>query len=147
MINFQDFKKDGEVDWEAYRKAQVSSGERCESCGRFIVFGTGKSTACSLCKTINESSKIVKHDKFIRCPKCSSTFTAEDLSEFDIYEDGEHDIDCPNCKYFFVIETIITYNFSSPAIVDIDDDDDYDEDESYDEDEYKDDYRSIEDSV
>ena len=53
----------------------------------------------------------------IRCPKCKNTFEPIEFLDFDIYEDGEHDLDCPLCKHFFIVETTVAYSYESPAFV------------------------------
>lgn len=126
MTNFADFTVDGTTDWEAYREAQIQAGEICCKCGRYLVFHkTGQITMCSSCKSIQESKESIQHDTYIRCPKCGNSYEALEFSEFDIFEEGEHDVDCPSCGYFFIVETAVSYNFTSPAVADeIEDDSD-----------------------
>lgn len=130
MINFKDFTVNGTTDWKAYKDAQKSVGEICHQCERYITLNRNskEKTLCSLCKSMSKSPESVQHDKFIRCPKCNEVFEPIAFIDFDIYEEGEHDLDCPKCKHFFIIETTVTYTFESPALVDEEDDDeDYDD--------------------
>jgi len=124
MTNIKDFTVNGSTDWRAYKQAQIAAGEICYQCERYIVFHekTEQRTLCSTCKTVNESTDSVKHNKFIRCPKCHSVFEPLTFSEFDIYEEGDHDVDCPKCNYFFIVETVVTYSFESPAVMDKEED-------------------------
>jgi len=132
MVNFKDFTKSGSTDWKSYKNAQIESGEICCQCGRYIALNkdSGKKTLCSSCKTLNDSSESTVHDGLIRCPKCHGTFEPSTFSEYDIYEDGEHDLDCPSCGYFFVVDTTVNYLFESPSMADIvadkEEDGDYD---------------------
>jgi len=126
MVNIKNFAKNDGTDWGAYREAQVKAGEICCKCGRYLVFNkTGCQTICNSCVAVQDSKETVRHDKYIRCPKCNTTFEAQIFLDFDIYEEGDHDVDCPECGYFFIVETSVTYTFASPAVVDeIEDDSD-----------------------
>ena len=108
-----DFKKpDGSIDWEAYTKAQVATGERCRKCGSYILFGSGYAQECSSCKRLQTDGEVA-HESFIRCPACGQTFNP--CGDYDVYNEGENDITCPSCAHEFTIETRITCSFTSPA--------------------------------
>jgi DNA-directed RNA polymerase subunit RPC12/RpoP len=140
MVNISDFVIDGEMRWDLYTQARIDAGEICYQCSRHLTFNKNKGikTLCSSCKALQDSKSSISHDTYIRCPKCKTSYLPDAFREYSVFEEGEHDIDCPKCGYFFIIETTISYSFESPAL---DDEDDFDEGEdeigyTYEEDEF-----------
>ena len=54
-------------------------------------------------------------DEFVICPYCGYAIPTdlgyEDFPE--LYEDGGHDIDCPECEKSFVLETSVSYSWET----------------------------------
>lgn len=52
---------------------------------------------------------------FVICPYCGyaipTDYGYEDFPE--AYEDGDHEIDCPECKKTFVLETAVSYSWET----------------------------------
>ena len=52
---------------------------------------------------------------FVICPYCGyaipTDFGYEDFPE--IYEDGDHDLECPECEKTFVLETSVSYSWET----------------------------------
>jgi uncharacterized C2H2 Zn-finger protein len=122
MISMDDFKKeDGNIDWKAYREAQINAGEKCYRCEQYIpsYFGTPKPYRhlCNDCEELDTNHDEVNHDNLIRCPKCKHTFSIQDIEAWECYEDGEHDLNCPECEHEFRIETSVSYSFTSPELI------------------------------
>lgn len=129
-LSFKDFTVNGITNWKAYKEAQKAIGDVCYQCERYITLNrnAGKKTLCNSCREAHGSTDSIQHNKLIRCPKCNELFEPVVFRDFDIYEEGEHDLDCPKCKYFFIVETTVTYTFESPAMMDLEDEDeDYDD--------------------
>jgi len=130
MVNIKDFTVGGVTRWDDYRKAKQNAGEICFNCGRNLVLNReikGSSdkfnktlecrTLCSSCRELQTFAGNITNTKYIRCPRCKNTFEPIEFLDFDIYEDGEHDLDCPRCKHFFIVETTVSYSYESPAFV------------------------------
>jgi DNA-directed RNA polymerase subunit RPC12/RpoP len=116
MIKFSDNEdENGDIDWKAYNKAQVDNGEKCYKCGSLILFGSGYPSLCNGCETLRDDKGEVI-SKRIRCPYCKESFDPYDCEMYEVLENGEHSIECPNCDEEFEIETKIEYNFRSPEI-------------------------------
>lgn len=47
----------------------------------------------------------------IFCPWCGEIYEIED--EFDLYDDGEHECQCPSCNKKFTVDTNVSYTFST----------------------------------
>ena len=136
MVSITDYKReDGSFDWDSYRKArdeerrdEVSRGKRCRTCGEYIVFSHGRITQCYSCEHIASDLDDVRHDTAIRCPKCRRTEKVGDGDNYDLYEEGEHEVTCGYCNHEYTVETQVSYSFTSPSVVESEPDPD-DEDE------------------
>ncbi|MBR1738310.1 MAG: hypothetical protein IJ736_15110 [Firmicutes bacterium] len=57
-------------------------------------------------------------DEFVICPHCGyadpTEWGFEDFPE--IYEDGEHEVECPECEKKFVLETHISYFYKTKKL-------------------------------
>jgi len=119
MIDFSDYRnEDGEIDWAAYHKAEIDNGERCITCGThmFSIWEENNYPhKCIQCKELKEPSKVT-HDKLIRCPKCKEKWEPADTEDYEVFQDGEHDICCQHCDHEFTISTMVQYNFTSPEL-------------------------------
>ena len=116
FVKMEDHEKDGHVNWESYKKAQVDNGEMCSRCGSYIYINAdGYKRECMQCKHIAESDRL-NHDRLIRCPSCLHTWSPYGYDDYEILEDGEHDISCPKCDKEFYISTHVSFTFDSPEI-------------------------------
>lgn len=52
---------------------------------------------------------------FVICPYCGNALeTCYGYEEFpEIYEDGDHEIECPECEKTFILETTISYYYET----------------------------------
>lgn len=122
MVSINDFKKpDGDIDWKAYRKAQVDAGENCYSCGSYIVFGRmhGGPQQCRECRDFITQDSSVQHNSRVRCPKCRASLDVHNSEYFELYSENEsgHDIMCIECDHKFRVEVRVTYTFTSPELL------------------------------
>jgi len=116
-IKINDFDNpDGSTDWNAYRKAKKTNGEECTECGRYILFGKGYPDQCSDCKEAKEGRGDLDHDRLVRCPKCRNMWDPWDAEDYDLFNDGTHDVCCTECDHEFEVETQVSYSFRSPAM-------------------------------
>ena len=52
-------------------------------------------------------------NKVPRCPHCGVECDPSDHDWYDLYEEGEHEKECPHCDGEFVISTRVSYSFST----------------------------------
>ena len=117
MVSMKDYEdKNGEVDWKAYRQAQVDAGEKCYKCNTYVMFSKGFRTLCSDCISLGDKGEI-SHDSFIRCPKCKESWDPSYSDDFEVYQDGDHEVHCSECQHKFQITTHVSYTFCSPALI------------------------------
>lgn len=118
MVSINDFKDDkGDVDWKAYRKAQIEHGDKCYKCETYITFNRGNTRSlCHECQSLLSKDE-TSHSSYIRCPSCSATWEPSDCEDFDCYNDGDHDVECPECDHKFKISTCVSYTFISPEMI------------------------------
>lgn len=107
-------KADSEIDWASYQKAQVANGEICIQCKGHILFGCGHPRKCSACENMSERSGEVCHKNMVRCPHCGTISNPSDHEMYELYEEGEHDVSCPQCDESFEVSTAVSYTFTSP---------------------------------
>ena len=48
-----------------------------------------------------------------KCPHCGETIDVAQHEQWELYDEGEHDMECPHCEREFVVSTNITYSFST----------------------------------
>jgi hypothetical protein len=118
MVSIVDYKKeDGSIDFSSYRKAQVDAGEKCYECGEHVtLFAKGYRERCDSCKALDSNADAVSHKSFIRCPSCRQSWETSTFDD-DLYDDGEHEVDCPECNHSFTVTTFVSYSFGSPALL------------------------------
>lgn len=51
-----------------------------------------------------------------KCPHCGTEVNVGDNELWKLYEEGEHDISCPNCDLDFTVTTSVTYSFSTDDV-------------------------------
>jgi hypothetical protein len=119
--SINDFRdKKGHVDWSAYRKRKKETGEECTSCENPITFPKGVPALCRDCQELSGNEGEIDHEKIIRCPACKNNIPVEDFMCCDfaeLFEGGEHKIDCPDCEFEFTVGTDVYYRFTSPALL------------------------------
>src|ERR1017187_3925520 len=104
LINKEDYTKpDGDVDWVAYKKAQIAVGERCPTCRQHIIPAAGKEQHCYSCRKLLEAEGEGYHETFVRCPSCKAMFDPT-IDANDIYAEGDHEVTFTVCKKKFTIE-------------------------------------------
>lgn len=55
------------------------------------------------------------HNEKPKCPHCGYVFI--DLTDYgEIYEDGEHELECPDCDLTFDVSTHVEVSFSTDYI-------------------------------
>jgi len=117
FVNMDDHRKDGQLNWDSYRKAQIENGEYCYKCNTHMIFGgNGYRKCCNSCNDLYKKSSI-DHKKFIRCPACNHTFPVFESGYYELMTEGEHEVSCEECGYDFMVETTIQYNFRSPDLI------------------------------
>jgi hypothetical protein len=113
-----DFKDGaGNIDWKAYRRAEVANGERCsrpECEASFIFSANGKPTLCNPCKEMASERGEIRHDDLVRCPKCGHSWAPDPVDD-SVFSDGENSVACEKCDHDFEVTTIISFSFKSPA--------------------------------
>jgi len=114
-VNFKDYTdEDGSIDWDACRVAEVANGQRCSSCGTFILMPSGHSTTCSACTSLTHDKEHVYHEARVRCPKCGEVWNPWETEDFQLMQEGEHNVQCDQCDHEFEVSTSVTYSFQSP---------------------------------
>ena len=105
---------------------------KCKRCGK-EKWISEKDHLCRQCRTEKEQEKIKRdfdefqeeaeegekfdtwHTDFVICPHCGYAIPAdlpyEDFPE--LYEDGSHEIDCPECEKQFILETNVSYSYET----------------------------------
>lgn len=48
-----------------------------------------------------------------KCPHCGESVDIVQHELWNLYEEGEHDVECPHCEGEFVVGTDISYSFST----------------------------------
>jgi len=104
------------------RKAcRIAAGEECSRCGRYLftsIFNTRPPgpRQCSTCNSRSEPEPF-QSDSELRCPSCLDVWSPSDSEDYQVYEEGEHDVACQGCGHDFIVSTMVTYDFTSPEQV------------------------------
>lgn len=121
MVKIDDYRlEDGSIDWKALKEAEINAGERCPQCHTWIssLFNTKKHKhLCTECEDLIQSNEEVSHSSRLRCPSCKYSWEISDGEDYQCYEDGEHDVTCGSCGHEFVVNTSVSYTFTSPELV------------------------------
>ena len=119
MLSYDNYRRpDGTIDLNAFHQAEENIGERCYKCKTGLYFSKNKSRSlCSECSSMTTDIAEVTHGSLIRCPKCKNTFDICD--DYELYDSGQHDVNCPECNFKFQIDTFVEHSFTSPALLDI----------------------------
>jgi hypothetical protein len=124
MVDIENFRKaDGSVDWPALKAAEVAAGDSCMTCGHLLLNLFGNHVGpqeCHACKSLRDDVAEVRHDDRVRCPHCRHVFSMGDYisvnCRYEFYADGAHEMTCLKCDGVIVVETSVSYTFTSPAI-------------------------------
>ena len=115
MDDFRD--ENGKLNWGAYKQAEVDGGWCCANCKGYIsTWGKRKPgpNLCVDCKSLKEDDGEVFSDSFIRCPKCDYQENVWESDDYEVLNDGEHQVQCYKCNYEYEIMTEISHTFTSP---------------------------------
>lgn len=113
MISFEDHKDaEGKINWQSYDAAQITAGEKCRKCRKLIYPGKGYETSCYDCQSLSDGVSSV-HSRFIRCPKCHTTWDPYESEDYNVFEEGEHEVWCSECEHEFVVSTTVSFSFDS----------------------------------
>ncbi len=104
-------------DYRQRHAQEVEEGKWCCKCNAFLLFSHGFPERCADCQKIDKPDEL-RHDHFVRCPKCKSTWQPYEHEEYEVFEEGQHEICCQECDHSFEVETWIQYTFTSPPIID-----------------------------
>jgi len=114
---------DGSMNWEKYdelrkkeREEDRAKGKICRLCGQFIIFERGYPDTCQDCKNLDKDREI-QHPNSVRCPKCGHHWRVGDDDDYELYNEGTHDVTCVSCDHEFEVETHVSYSFTSPERV------------------------------
>lgn len=124
MPKLEDCKNaDGSTDWKKYNELQAEEmqarkdkGEICQrkGCNGFMLWPKGHPQTCDNCKNI-DAPKELHHPGDVRCPKCGYHWRVGDGDDYEVYQEGTHDVTCPDCETEFEVTTWVSYTFVSPA--------------------------------
>ncbi|WP_143277347.1 hypothetical protein [Bordetella genomosp. 9] len=56
-----------------------------------------------------------------KCPHCGGECSVNDNEWWQLYEEGEHQVECPSCDLEFTVSTRVSYAFSTDQQEDDDD--------------------------
>lgn len=119
ILSIDDFKDaEGNVDWKAFRKAEIDNGDLCYECGGMarLLGGPGHQVLCTSCEKLGRMDDEVDHASRLRCPHCGHIHIVMggDWEDYEIFNEGEHEVFCYGCNKKFQIETHVSYSFTSP---------------------------------
>lgn len=58
----------------------------------------------------------------VRCPHCGNCINVADHEMWELYEEGEHEIECPYCELSMTVQSDVKYSFSTEDQPDDEDD-------------------------
>jgi hypothetical protein len=110
-------------DYAAQHKAEVDAGMWCYQCGALAgsLLGPlrpGHQRLCTACEALGRKDAAASHRSRLRCPGCRHQWDAYEHEGPSILDDGEHDVQCPECDRAFTIETTVSFSFESPKLGD-----------------------------
>jgi len=116
MVNMDAFRDErGEMDWQALKKAEIANGSRCYLCGSYSIFSNGRRSLCRDCRMLRDSPEEVYHPELLRCPRCGCQWSPWRDEDCEVFADGDHLVTCLECEHEFMISTMVSYTFTSPA--------------------------------
>lgn len=115
-VRIETHTRDGVIDWDAYHAAEKQNGELCQECGTFILTPLGHPSSCNCCLDLARNNGEATHEKWVRCPACNYHIDPND-DYFELFEEGENEVSCPECEYDFTVSTHVSHSFTSPPRV------------------------------
>ncbi len=97
----------------------------CKRCGKEDNLAWLNGGLCNSCSdkkhlddirtSIDEGVPDTFSDKYIVCPYCGAVMLEADaVFEFpELYEDGEHELECEDCGKKFKVETVVSYDWET----------------------------------
>lgn len=93
----------------------------CKSCGKEF-YGLSFETECYTCKKASYYNAIKQSlmdgeedcttsEAEVICPWCGEIYEIDD--EWHLYQEGEHNLECPCCQKRFVLTTNVSYFFDT----------------------------------
>ena len=114
MLNSRDFtKSDGSIDWDALHAAELKSGLRCRICGYMLMHASERE--CRICQQAHQPPEWRDSNR-VRCPSCVKVWEPGDQDQYELYTEGEHDVDCGHCDATFQVSTRVSHTFTSPKL-------------------------------
>lgn len=68
--------------------------------------------------------EFMTNDRGPKCPHCGDLVDIQEHELWQLYDDQDQDIDCPNCDQSFHVQVHVSYSYSTDDQPDMDDDDD-----------------------
>ena len=93
--------------------------DHCKRCNGFdIGLLMNKSTdgLCGDCREM-DNDEAVENNKRIRCPHCRRVIDPYDVEDYELLEEGVHEVWCEECENTFEISTYVQHTYSSPAMI------------------------------
>jgi hypothetical protein len=69
---------------------------------------------CGSCRQLDNADELL-HEKLIRCPSCKHAWEPD--FEEPVWKEDGGEVYCPECDHEFHVGTMITYTFTSPALI------------------------------
>ena len=54
-----------------------------------------------------------RHNKNPKCPHCATDCKISEQEWWQLFEEGEHEVECPICERDFTVSTSVEYRFST----------------------------------
>jgi transcription elongation factor Elf1 len=54
-----------------------------------------------------------------KCPHCGHECSVSDNEWLELYEEGEHEVECPACELEFTVSVRVSYSFSTDTQEDV----------------------------
>jgi hypothetical protein len=117
-------QREGESLGEFYsrkNKWEVDTGQWCYQCGALAAlmgdWNPGYKRLCHSCRSLATEKCEVRHNSYVRCPKCGFKWSPCDDGDYDLLSEDTRETTCGECDHEFEVATSITYTFTSPAML------------------------------
>lgn len=123
MTTFKEFEDaEGNVDWDAYRAAQIARGEICYKCKGYIISLQGNSgrSLCRGCSDMLRDTGDVRHKSYVRCPHCQHAWRFDwmegGMTNDVLWGDDPLSLFCDHCEKDFDVQVHVEVTFESPSL-------------------------------